>query len=181
MDDSLLETAAPIERRRARRFGLNDADTEDLLQDVIVKYLNANAAGAPDDPAAWLERVTERALIDRHRAAGRHPQRPMPDHGEPDVIPTFVAVWREASATSLFAMKRALVNEALGLLSQSDRELFERKDLRGEPSAQIAADLGIPVNTVDQRARRARQRLRAALEARPGLLAELAAPHPRVY
>lgn len=175
----LMETAAPIVRRRARRFSLNEADTEDLLQDVMVKYLNAATAGAPDNPPAWLERVTERALIDRHR--GRHPQRPMPDHGEPDVIPTLVAVWRDASATSLFAMKRPLMEEALGLLSRSDRELFERKDLRGEPSAEIAADLGIAVNTVDQRARRARKRLRAALEARPGLLTELAAPHPRVY
>ena len=38
-----------------------------------------------------------------------------------------------------------------------------------------------PVNTVDQRASRARRRLADALAARPDLLAELRKPHPRAY
>jgi RNA polymerase sigma factor (sigma-70 family) len=177
----LLETAGPIVARRAKRTGLSHEDREDVIQDVVVKYLVAFPADEPRNPAAWIERTTERLLIDRHRAADRHPQASWPEHGDPPAISTLVAAWREATATSLGAMKLRLVDEALGLLSDSDRLVFERKHLRREPSAAIAAALGVSINTVDQRAGRARQRLRAALEGRPDLLADLANPHPRVY
>lgn len=177
----LLETARPIVDRRARRAGLSADDRDDLLQDVIVKYLGAFSNGAPRNLPAWIETTTERTLIDRYRATDRRPQDAMPEHGDPHVIPTLVAAWREATATSLGAMKQGLVDEALGLLSDSDREIFERKYLHGEPSADIAMSLGISVNTVDQRAGRARRRLREALEQRPDLVAELAKPHPHLY
>ena len=182
MDEQrLLATARPIVDRRASRAGLNADDRDDLLQDVIVKYLGAFPDAAPRNLPAWIERVTERSLIDRHRAASRRPQDAMPEHGDPHVIPTLVAAWREATATSLGAIKQRLVDEALGLLSDCDREIFERKFLRGEPSADVASSLDISVNTVDQRAGRARRRLRESLEQRPDLVAELAKPHPHTY
>jgi RNA polymerase sigma factor (sigma-70 family) len=182
MDErKLLETAGPIVARRAKRTGLSLADREDVLQDVVVKYLAAFPTDEPRNLAAWIERTTERLLIDRHRAADRRPQASWPEDGDPPAISTLVAAWREATATSLGAMKRLVVGDALSLLSESDREIFERKYLHCERSVDIAAGLGVPVNNIDQRAGRARRRLRAALKGRHDLLAELVNPHPRVY
>jgi len=160
---------------------LSDADREDVLEGVIVKYLVAFADEAPRNLAGWLERTTERALIDRYRAAHRHTHRPLAEEGEADAIPTLVAAWREETATSLGAMKQLVVGEALWLLSDPDREIFERKYLHRERSSDMALRFGVSVNTIDQRASRARRRFRKALEERPDLVAELANPHPRVY
>lgn len=177
----LLETSRPIVDRRAKRAGLSAADRDDLLQDVIVRYLGAFSHEDPRNMPAWIERTTERLLIDRYRAADRRPQDALPERGDPHAISTLVAAWREVTATSWGAIKEGLVDEALGLLSGSDREVFERKYLHGESSTHIATSLDISVNAVDQRAGRARRRLREALEQRPDLLSELAKSHPRTY
>lgn len=180
-DPSLLDTARPIVERRAKRLGLSAADRQDVLQDVVLKYLLAFPDNTPDNAAAWFERTTERVLIDRDRASRRRPGEPLPELGDPHAVQTLVDAWREATATSLGAIKHELVNEALALIGEADREMFVRRFLHREPSRQIAADLGITVNTVDQRARRARKRLADALSRRPDLLTDLASPHPRIY
>jgi RNA polymerase sigma factor (sigma-70 family) len=114
--------------------------------------------------------------VDRFRAQGRRPE--VPTDEPADVV---VEIFRESRGTSFGAIQARVVDQALGLLSPSDREVFQLRFLEDLPSTEVAARLGITVNTVDQRARRARTRLREALAARPALLNELAAGHPKVY
>lgn len=179
--DELLVIAKPIVWRRGHRAGLSTEDREDLLQDVVMKYLRAWPDGeAPANVVAWLETATANAIIARARAAGRQPAVDFAEGAE-DPISLLVAAKRSSKFTSLEAVQKKLIASTLGLLPPEDGDLLRRRYLDRESAADVAADLAITVAALDQRTTRAKRALRSALEARPDLVEELRAPHPHVY
>ncbi len=58
----LVGIAKPIVWRRGYQAGYSIEDREDLLQDVLMKFVQAWPNGsAPDNVAAWLETATSNA------------------------------------------------------------------------------------------------------------------------
>ena len=179
MDErELLEIARPVVARRAR--GLEASDREDLLQEVLIKYLRTWTEGEPDNVASWFETVTANALIDFHRAQGRRHEQDLPDNGD-DPVSAVISELKLAKATSLWPVRENLIRSILGLVSEDDRTLLERRYLDGCSAADLAAQLGLEVANVDQRTTRAKRKLREQLSARPDLVEELRSPHPRLY
>src|SRR5688572_12294218 len=119
MDErELLKIVAPIVARRARRARLNDADRDDLQQDVIRKYLRAfPEAATPDNVGAWFETAIKRTLIDRYRADQRQPAEALPENGE-DPVSVVIRELTLAKTTSLWPVREKLIRSILGLVPQ---------------------------------------------------------------
>lgn len=181
----VMESARRIVAARAARVGLNPLDREDLLQDVMIKYLNAWTDGRrPDNSEAWLETTTANALTDVLRRNGREGERraEADDADEQDdLLANLFREERISMQPSANIARKKILFSVFRLVDSEDAELLRERFVNGASAADLAARLGLTVAAVNQRASRAKARLRAAIEARPDLLKELRKPHPRKY
>lgn len=85
LGDAVRSSGGRIVSALAARF--RDLDiAEDAFADACLKAVEAWATATPDDPAAWLYRVAQRAAVDRIRRAQVR-QRLHPDEPEPPPTP----------------------------------------------------------------------------------------------
>ncbi len=153
-------------RRFCRVRGVNEADTDDVLQDVLVSLTKA-MPGFQYDPAkgkfrSYLKTVVVHAIARKSRqnpAAAR-----LSDIGtaaspaEASEEAQWESEWRRHH------LRRALrVIEAE--FSHTDRQAFERNALRGESAAHVAEALGISVDHVYQAKSRIARRVSALVHA----------------
>lgn len=137
-----------------RRRGATPTEAEDVLQAAALKAHTAwgDARGpAPGRERGWFYRIVKNELVDTKRA-----ERPHADVTELDALPadeTDVASGACGCATALLA--RTLSPETASLVSAVD--------LRGEPVARAASELGLLPNAASVRLHRARTSLRRAL------------------
>lgn len=146
----------PDLERAARRLCRNRHDAEDLVQSALVRAWQARAQFVSGgNLAGWLFRILTNQFRDNLRR--RHGvQVPMPDD-IPDPTPA------DDDVSSLLATPSEVVLDALGQLSPELRAPLELKALHGKRYHEIAKELGIPVNTVGTRIRRARHKLQQLL------------------
>lgn len=182
--EAVRRVAQRIVEVRGRAFGLTPEDREDVLQEVLAKYIRTWSADAePDNVEAWLETATGRLITDRWRAEQRRPPLAAPedlDGDAYDVVADFMEKARSRQP-SMHAVSDAVVQEVFGLVSPADAALLQRRFVDDVDPADLADELGISRAGVDQRVSRAKARLHAALSARPELLADLRAGHPHIY
>jgi RNA polymerase sigma-70 factor (ECF subfamily) len=136
-----------------RRFGVHERDLEDLCHDVFVAFYRCRAefdASRPVRP--WLSGIAFRVASDyRRRAQHRHeqpaasPELPSPLSNEP-----------AADETLLARERQDLVLAALQALEEPRRAILIMHDLDEQPMPEIAAVLGVPLNTAYSRLRLAR-------------------------
>jgi RNA polymerase sigma-70 factor (ECF subfamily) len=142
----------PALERSARRLCRNLHDAEDLVQTTLEKAWRARAQFLPGgNIGGWLFRI----LCNRHRDLLRRRtavQVPLPDE-----IPDDTSEVEELS--SLLSTPPDTVLEALRQLPPELRAPLELLAVRGKRYREIADELGIPINTVGTRIRRARQKL----------------------
>jgi RNA polymerase sigma-70 factor, ECF subfamily len=155
----------PALERSARRLCRNQHDAEDLVQTTLEKAWRARAQFLPGgNLGGWLFRI----LCNRHRDLLRRRtgiQVPLPDE-VPDVTPEVEEL------SSLLSTPPDTVLEALHQLPPELRAPLELLAVRGKRYREIADELGIPINTVGTRIRRARHKLQE-------LFASVAASQPR--
>jgi RNA polymerase sigma factor (sigma-70 family) len=182
--EDVRRAAQRIVEARGRGFGLKPEDREDLLQEVLVKYVRTwPDDSAPDNVEAWLETVTGRLITDGWRAAQRRPavaEVDDPDGDPYDVVAELMEMARSRQP-SMPAVGDAVIALVFRLLPPADAELLQRRLIDDADPADLADELGIGRAAVDQRVSRAKARLKVALSACPDLLAELRAGHPRLY
>ena len=175
--DQLRAIAKPIVWRRGYRAGFPNEDREDLLQDILMKYLQAwPDQGPPDNGAAWLETATANAIVDRARAAERRPAAPFAEGGD-DPVSLAIAAMGSTRFASAPAVSQKVLDCIFALVPSTDADLLRRRYLNNH----TAAELGITVANLDQRTTRAKRKLRDALVSRPDLVDELRAQHPHIY
>lgn len=151
--DALEAQMRPYIRRRVA----TDADTDDVMQEVLLRV--HRGLGALEDVerfAGWIHRVAANAIADHLRARQRHPiaedpvERAAP---EPDVDdPT-----RDALKQSLSIFVAALPSPY--------REAITLVELEGLSHREAAELVGISVSGMKSRVQRGRQKLRESLEA----------------
>lgn len=177
----LVGIAKPIVWRRGYQAGYSIEDREDLLQDVLMKFVQAWLNGsAPDNVAAWLETATSNAIIDRIRANERRPADKFAEGGD-DPLSLAIAAMRSTQFASAPAVSEKVLSSIFALVPTGDAHLMQQRYLKNYSAAELAEELGITVDNLDQRTTRAKRRLRDALADRPDLVDELRAPHPHVY
>jgi RNA polymerase sigma-70 factor (ECF subfamily) len=141
--DATYRAVSAYALRRATHAEAEDAVAETYL--VAWRRLD----DVPADPKPWLLGVARRVLANQRRAAGRRAalaDRVAHEHGGPDV------------------RGRRPILEALGLLSDGDRELLLLVAWDGLSTDEAAETLCCSRAAVKVRLHRARRRLRAQLE-----------------
>jgi RNA polymerase sigma-70 factor, ECF subfamily len=153
-DAMYREHGGAVRRYVRRRWDAQSSD--DVVADVFVVAWR-RLTEVPDDPLPWLLGVARRVLANRRRGADRERALrermsshwlPAPSPGEDDQPMDRGAVW-----------------EALGALSERDREVLLLVAWEGLAPARAARVLGIGANTFAVRLHRARRRFRRALVA----------------
>jgi RNA polymerase sigma factor (sigma-70 family) len=149
-------------------------DVEDILQEIIYRLLLADTPEHPvEHAAAWLFRAARNEIIDRAR---KKKEVPLPAYGEEsdpaleeiaEVLFAGSATPEEEYLSGLFW--RELWN-ALEELPAPQREAFEKTELQGCSFKQLAAESGLPVNTLISRKHKAVLHLRSRLR---GLYGEI--------
>lgn len=179
--EDLVEIAKPIVWRRGYQAGFSIEDREDLLQDVLMKYVQAwPNEDAPANKAAWFETATSNAIIDRARVAERRPADNFAEGAE-DPVSLVIAAMRSTQFASAPAVSQHVLDGIFALIPADDAHLLRKRYLKNYAAAELAEELGISVANLDQRTTRAKRKLRGALAARPDLVEELRNPHPHVY
>jgi RNA polymerase sigma-70 factor (ECF subfamily) len=171
-DESLeqaLHEYAPRVYSLARRLLNNDADAEDVTQDVLLQVLRKldTFRGEAAFPT-WLHRITVNAALDYREKRARREQGRVPaalaEEDEHAHVPSAVRRWSGSPERHLLAREtHDLIEGAIAGLPEHYRDVYVLADVEGLPNAEIADLLGLGVPAVKSRLHRARLMLRDAL------------------
>ena len=174
--DRRIKDAVASEGKRLRNFIRkwvdDEADVQDILQDVYYELLAAERLLAPvDQIGAWLFRVARNRIVDRFRRkkAEPFPQDALIEDGETlrleDLLPSPDGGPEAAYARSVLLDE---LDAALDELPDAQREVFIAHELDGISFKELSARTGVGVNTLLSRKHYAvlhlRRRLRAIHE-----------------
>jgi RNA polymerase sigma factor (sigma-70 family) len=152
-----------MERERLWRFirrrvpDLRDA--EDILQDVLCEWLQAERLLAPIEQAgAWLFRVARNRITDLFRKRRTDSLEALLLE---EVLPSADGGPEAAYARGILV---DVIGEALEELPRAQREVFVGHEIDGKSFAEMAAENGVAVNTLLSRKRYAVLALRRRLQ-----------------
>ena len=136
-------------RRFIRKRVANEADAEDVLQDVFTRiHSGLRAVRDAGRLESWVYQVTRNAIADhlRIRRAGSLPEE-LAEEREPDRVPALVASW---------------LTPLMEGLPDPDRDALQ-STVRGVPQKELAARWGLSESAARSRVQRARRRLKELL------------------
>jgi RNA polymerase sigma factor (sigma-70 family) len=140
-------------RNFIRKGVADEADAEDILQDVFYEFVEAYRLMKPIEQAgAWLFRVARNRIIDLFRKRRTDPLRAettVVDNGESlnleDLLPSPDSGPEAAFARNLLF---AELDRALEELPEEQRAVFIAHELEGRSFRELAAETGIGVKTL---------------------------------
>jgi RNA polymerase sigma-70 factor (ECF subfamily) len=139
-----------------------EREAEDLTQIVMLKI----SAGLPDflgksSLATWIYRIATNTAIDRLRTARNDAVEPRAvEEGD---LPLDAAA-PSAESTAIRGEMNACIDEFIERLPESYKTVMVLSELEGFKNAEIAAILGLSLDTVKIRLHRAREKLRQDLQ-----------------
>jgi RNA polymerase sigma factor (sigma-70 family) len=168
--DRLAEHFQPVMYRHALGH-LGDAHlAEDAVQEaLLVAYTRIDQLRQPAAIAGWLRRIVI-TQCDRLTRSPQPPSEPIDAHWE-------LAISEPSPETQLEADQiRQRVHSAIEALPAGEQDVTRAFYLNEMPQREIAAVLGLPLDTVKKRLQYARQHLRAFILAFDTALAEMVLP-----
>jgi RNA polymerase sigma factor (sigma-70 family) len=166
--NSITEIVKDYSRRLLgfiRKRVTNEADAEDVLQDVFYQLLGNKEP--IDQITAWLFTVARNKIIDRKRK-----KQPLDLDGlfsemEDGEMSDWMDILLDDSSNPETIYLRnlfgELLKEALDELPEEQKQAFVLNEMDGIPFKQMSAETGIPVNTLISRKRYAVLHLRTRL------------------
>jgi RNA polymerase sigma factor (sigma-70 family) len=145
----------------------NEADAEDILQDVWYQLTTTVDTESIEQLSGWLFAVARNKIIDRYRR--RQPaslDSLLPDTDEPgaaDLAGILLDNSHNPETANLRSLFWKTLQEALDELPEEQRTVFIQNELEGIPFKDIAAATGEKVNTLISRKRYAVLYLREKL------------------
>lgn len=153
----------------ARRMLGNDADAEDVTQDVLLQVIRKLDTFRGDAQiGTWLHRVTVNAAL-AHRQKRANRQKRETNEAADEVLELApvggpVKRWNTGPDDSALAAEQtAVIEKAIAQLPGGFRDVYVLADVEGLPNAEIADMLGLSVPAVKSRLHRARLRMRDTL------------------
>lgn len=139
---------------------------DDLLQHSLIKAIEqVHAIRHEESLVPWFYRVLRHAIIDYYRS---HATEQKKHEGFLKEL-TANGADREPSFAEIPSEVCACLNRLLPGLRPAYAEVLRRVDLQGEPIQAVAQDLNVAANNLTVRLHRARQAMRASLEAACGV------------
>jgi RNA polymerase sigma-70 factor (ECF subfamily) len=136
--------------RTLRRFGVAEVALEDAAQEVfLVAHRRSGAWLSWASPRAWLFGVARRVAADHRRSRDRHARRlaAIPEIATPKPVDERLDDHARLQA----------VAAAIGSLTPDRRAVYTLAELEGMSAPEIAEALGLKLNTVYSKLRRARR------------------------
>jgi len=172
-DRQIAEVVAreqPRLRSFIRRRVSNEADVEDLLQDVLFELVRAHRLLMPIEfVTGWLYRVARNRITDLFRK--KRPETfsdAMREDEEGELLDAEELLPSPDAGPEAHYLRRVLLGElerALAELPLEQRDVFVAHELEGSSFKEISAETGVTVNTLLSRKRYAVLRLRERLQA----------------
>lgn len=158
--DAVYEEWFDFVWRSARRLGVDEPAVDDVTQDVfLVVHRRLSDFEGRSSLKTWLFSITLRVVSDWRRTRRRKGGlSPLPDD---DALADRQSI--EPGRVLEKAEAVRLLYKLLDELDDEKRAVFVLAELEGQTAPEIAASLGVPVNTVYSRLRVARERFEAAL------------------
>jgi RNA polymerase sigma-70 factor (ECF subfamily) len=158
---------APRVYALARRMLANDADAEDVMQDVLVRVVcKLDTFRSEADLATWLHRITvNAALIHRRKQSRRrecHVDVPL-DALRDQTARNGTGQHEPPDKRILMRELQGLIERAVACLPELYRDVYMLGIVEDRPNAEIGELLGLSLPAVKSRLHRARLMLRAAL------------------
>lgn len=146
--------------RSARRLGAPPAALDDVVQDVFLIVARRLPEFRGDSSMrTWLFAITMRVVQVHRRSVSRHLRR----------VEAFAEAHADDGGVDPYARRDAadVLLKLLDRLDDDRRAVFVLVELEGMTAQEVAAGLGLNVNTVYSRLRAARQQIERALPAAP--------------
>lgn len=150
----------------------NEAEAEDILQDVFVQFVAGfESIESVDRVTSWLYSVARNKIIDRYRRDAARPQ--LADlegisRQDEDVPLTLQEILPDLGNTPDAAYLRDVIwdeiMDALDELPEDQRQIFVWNELEERSFREIAEETGVSINTLLSRKRYAIQSLRKRLQ-----------------
>lgn len=165
-----IEREGPRLRNFIRRRVANDADVEDILQDVFSELIEAYRLMQPvEHLSAWLFRVARNRIVDlfRKRKTEALGEAPVSDGDEEEML-RLDELLPSAEAGPEAAYARSILLEeldaALGELPAEQQDVFIAHEIEGKSFKELAVDTGLSMNTLLSRKHYAVRYLRRRLQ-----------------
>ena len=165
--EQLYDRYANILYATAMKFLKEDADAQDVVQDVFIQIWDKAKLYDPakGKPLTWALTLTRNRSIDRIRAIQRRTR--LRDDFEKETVGDESAGIREALSGVDAGEKSQILRDAVGQLSPQQRRVIELAFFGGLTQSEVAEKLGEPLGTVKARARRGLMKLKEILGNRP--------------
>lgn len=148
----------------------NDADAEDILQDVWYQFSNVVNAGPIEQTSAWLYRVAKNRIIDKHKKRTEtllDDMLPAAGDDEEDNFDFQSILLTEPTTPETTYLRNLFWDQlfiALDELPENQRQVFIWQELDDMPFEEIAQKTGENINTLVSRKRYAVLHLRKRLK-----------------
>ena len=142
----------------AYRLTGNHDDTQDLVQEVLLRVRRGLATYRPGSLEGWLSRITTNAFLDDVRRRKRRPLEVVPELPER-------AIGVDVDPEEVLGRTRLPeeIQDAIRALPEDFRAAVVLCDIVGLDYAEIARQLDVPIGTVRSRIHRGRAQLRRVL------------------
>jgi RNA polymerase sigma-70 factor, ECF subfamily len=146
--------------RTLQRFGVRDADLDDMTQEVFLIVLRKRDTYDREvKVTTWLYGIAMRVAAGHRRRAWVRREEPT------DVLPAGTSGDTPETALTR-AQDELALEEVLMTLAIEPRAIFVMYEVEGMSAAEIADVVGVPVGTVHSRLHHARKRFQIAAERR---------------
>ena len=155
-------------RNFIRKWVPQEADAEDILQDVFYELIEAQRMVAPlREAGAWMFRVARNRIADLFRKRGSRREDPFERAPGPDAPMEEWLPSREAGPEAVYARAVLLeqLDAAMEELPENQRAVFIAHELEGISFKELSAATGVAVNTLISRKHYAVLHLRRRLRA----------------
>jgi RNA polymerase sigma-70 factor (ECF subfamily) len=167
--EQVFHQYAPRVYNLARRMLNNDADAEDVTQDVLVQVVRKLGTFRGDaDLFTWLHRVTVNAAL-AHRAKRARRE----EHETHDPLDQFLDTGHHASVVRPWSVppdqqaldreREQIIERAIGQLPEIYRDVYVLADVEGLSNPDIGTTLQLSLPAVKSRLHRGRMLMRDAL------------------
>jgi RNA polymerase sigma-70 factor (ECF subfamily) len=165
--EQLYDRYANILYATAMKFLKEDADAQDVVQDVFIQIWDKAKLYDPakGKPLTWALTLTRNRSIDRIRAIQRRTR--LRDDFEKETVVDESEGVREALSGVDASEKSQILRDAVGRLSPEQRNVIELAFFSGFTQSEIADRLGEPLGTIKARARRGLMKLKEILGTQP--------------
>ncbi len=163
----VVEQEQPRLRSFIRSRVRDPRDAEDILQDVLYELTQALQSMVPiDSITGWLFRVARNRIIDGFRKKKPESLDAAIAEGDDSLTLGDLLPSAEAGPEAWFVRQALLeaLEAAVDELPADQREVFIAHEIEGRSFKEMAAEMGVSVNTLLSRKRYAVLRLRKALQ-----------------